>query len=346
MPLNYSFDDLFPQNLRWLLELQERVDAAVNPWGKMQKGLEAAMRLQRLTEGLPKPPAWLDAVGTSNAVALSQRVHAAFQTYNILRVGVPELGGLARINTLGPTLPPSVVDLVANLERTQQSFFQNWASLALAIEQPAWLQQIETLHARFEQLLADLPPEAETGTVEEFAAGASLRTAVFELGTAMLVAPSLASHPQFQAVITSFSDFLAAPAAKDARDWLGSLIACLTFIFYLRDEWRKRQLATATASETALQQERAQNRTQLAMLQMQLARQNNEVRSTRRALKLYSRPAKQATQAGHVPANTELAITCRVRKWLHVVGFDAAGQLQQGWVLEVRLPLGPPPVTA
>ena len=151
-------------------------------------------------------------------------------------------------------------------------FFQNWAGLALATQQPVWQQQIEALQARFEHLLTDLPPDAEPSTVEEFAAGAALRTAVFELGTAMLVAPALASTPQFQAVIYAFSEFLVKPAAKDGRDWLGWLFACLTIIVLLRNEWRKRQSATATVGEAAIQQELVQTRTQLGLLHFQLAR--------------------------------------------------------------------------
>jgi hypothetical protein len=343
MALNYPFDgsfsDFLPNNLRWLVELQERIDASVRPLGNLQKGVEAAMRMQRLTEGLPRTPAWLDSVGLTNAAALSQRVQEAFKAYDVPIINVPDLSGFARQNTLLQAMPPAVTNLVANLERVQNGFFQNWAGLALAIEQPAWLQQIEALQARFEQLLADLPPDAEPATVEEFAAGAALRTAVFELGTEVLADPAAVSPEQIQVVRAGFSAFLTKPGVKDARDWAAWLFACLLFIGSVRDEYHKWQPPTPTVSEVAIQQQLAQSRTQNAMLQMQLAQQQGQVRTTRRPLMLYSRPSGKAPKAGQVPAGTELAITGHARKWLHVSGFDAEGQLQQGWVLEVRLPL-------
>lgn len=343
MALNHPFDgslgDFLPNNLRWLVELQERIDASVRPLGNLQKGVEAAMRMQRLTEGIPRPPAWLDSVGLTNAAALSQRVREAFKGYDVPTINVPDLSGLVRPNSLLQVMPPALLDLVANLERVQNGFFQNWVGLALAIKQPAWLQQIEALQTRFEQLLADLPPDAEPATVEEFAAGAALRTAVFELGTEVLADPAAVSPEQFRVVRAGFSTFLTKPGVKDARDWAAWLFACLLFIGSLRDEYQKWQPPAPTVGEVAIQQELVQDRTQNAMLQMQLAQQHGQVCTTRRSLMLYSRPSSKAPKAGQIPAGTELAITGHARKWLHVSGFDAEGQLQQGWILEVRLPL-------
>ena len=343
MPLNYPNDGRFDGvlgSMRWVLDLQKRLDASMGPLRAMQKGLDAFQKTQQLTSGLVGSLAWLDQLGATQSASISQQLNVAMQALTLPAFpapALPDLTGITQLTVLALMLPPAVSGMLADLARVQSSFFQNWSGLAVALEWPAWVQQLEAMQARFDELLADLPTDAKPADLEELVASTALRAEVFALGNDVLMNPAEANPSRFQAVIAAFSNFLAKPVVKDQRDWLAWLFACLMFIGWVREEWQKMQPAEATVGEVAIRQELAQNRTQMALLQLQVARQQGQVRTTPRPVLLYARPAGKAHRVGRLPVDTEVAIISKVRTWVQVIGFDAEGQLLQGWVPEARL---------
>lgn len=350
MPLNFpnnSHFDGFFGNMRWVLDLQQRLEAGMGPLRTMQQGLAAYQKTQRLAGDMLGSLAWLDQLGVTRAAGISQQMNVAIKALTLPAfpaATLPNLTGFQYLATLGPTLPPTLPGIFTDLARVQSSFFQNWSGLAVALKRPAWVEQLETIQARFDELLADMPADAEPAELEEFAASATLRAEVFALGSDVLENPAGADPSRFQAVIGAFSEFLAKPVVKDRREWLAWLFACLMFISWLRDEWQKRQPPAATVGEVAIRQELAQNRTQMTQLQMQMARREGQVCTILRPVSLYARPAGKAPRVGRLPAGAEVAITGRVRTWVQLTGFDADGELQQGWAQEARLQ--PPAPTA
>jgi hypothetical protein len=333
------FDDLFPK-FNHLFALNDRIQAMVNPLGEMQRAVEAAMKTQRLFEGMVGSQQWLDNIGMTNVMALSARMDEAFKILALPALNVPNAVGIAQLNiaSLVPQLSPEVISLMKNMELVQGDFFKNWTGLASVLEQPGWVKQLETMQARFGHLFADLASETTEAAAEELEASTVLSAQVFALGDEVLADP-VAATSHIQPLIAACAAMLTRALNSKTRVLLQDLIIYLTFIVLMRDKLHEAfpAPATLTVGEVTIQQEMRENRTQTAMLNFQLARQNGQIQLTQRAVLLRTRPAGKAPKAGKLPMATELIVGVRVRAWIQVSGFNEAGELVQGWLLATQL---------
>ncbi|MDO7887682.1 hypothetical protein [Hymenobacter cheonanensis] len=334
-----KFDHLFPK-FDHLFALNDRIQAIVNPLGEVQKGLEAAMKSQRLFDGMVGSQQWLDRIGMTNAMALSMRMEEAFKTLTFPALIVLNAAGSAHLGLASfvPKLSPEVISLMENMELVQGGFFKKWTGLATVLEQPGWVKQLAAMEARFGHLFADLVSEATEAATEELEASTVLSSQVFALGDEILADPVSATL-HIQPVLAACAALLARALNSKTRVLLQDLIIYLTFIITVRDKLHEAFPAPAALSvgEVAIQQEMRENRTQTALLNFQLARQNGQVQLTPRAVLLRTRPAGKASSAGKLPGATELLVGAQVRTWVQVSGFNEAGELVQGWLPAAQL---------
>lgn len=330
-----KFDHLFPK-FDHLFALNDRIQAIVNPLGEVQKGLEDAMKSQQLFDGMVGSQQWLDRIGMTNAMALSMRMEEAFKTLTFPALSLLNAAGSAHLGLASfvPKLSPEVISLMENMELVQGGFFKKWTGLATVLEQPGWVKQLAAMEARFGHLFADLASVA----TKELEASTVLSAQIFALGDEILADPvSATSH--IQPVLAACAALLARALNSKTRVLLQDLIIYLTFIITVRDKLHEAFPAPAAPSvgEIAIQQEMRENRTQTALLNFQLARQNGQVQLAPRAVLLRTRPAGKALSAGKLPGATELLVGAQVRTWVQVSGFNEAGELVQGWLPAAQL---------
>ena len=328
-----QFDGLL-QKFDHLFALNDRIEAMVNPLGKMQAGLDAAMKNLHLADGYIGSRKWQQDLGLTNSLALSQRLNGVFDTLPSPVFDAAQASGLVRMASMAPTLPPHITSLLETLATVEGSFFKNWAGWAASFEQPAWVQRIESMQARFDHLLADLATEE----VDEVAATALLSTEVFVVGSQALADP-LADTWNLQEILAACTNLLAKVANSKTRKVVQEIVVYITFIVLARDEWRKAfpAPATPTVGEVAIRQEVRQERLQTTMLSFQLARQNGQLRVASQAFVLRGRPAGKAPVIGKLPADTELVLGAQVRAWVYVSCFNDDGEPLQGWAVSAQL---------
>jgi hypothetical protein len=72
-----SFDNLFPK-FNHLFAFNDRIQAMVSPFGKMQEGVAAAMKMQQNFDSIIGTKQWLDNIGKTNVLAMSQQMNEGF----------------------------------------------------------------------------------------------------------------------------------------------------------------------------------------------------------------------------------------------------------------------------
>lgn len=334
MPLNSPNDGIFdglPNNIRWVLDLQERLEATINPLGKLQKQLDVLAKLP----GIVPPPAWLDTMQLDHLARFPKQLDEVFQK---LALQTQHFDKLAKLTTL-PQLPAGLLDQMASLGVAQTQFFDKWSSLAVAFERPQWLEKLESIQNRFDERLAALaaaPVEDETAEVES---SVLLSAEVFALGNDVLAMPDAIGSSQIQAVLAACNRLLAAAISPKAKELVRDLLMLLTFIALAHDQWKAAHpvAAAPTTGEVLLHKDAEKEHLQAILLATQRARAAGQLLVATRTIRLNSRPAAKALAVGKLPAGTELTPTGQVRAWVHVSGFDVEGELVEGWALAVYL---------
>ena len=325
MPLNHHSDGL-PSNLRRVFDMQERLEATTNPFGKMQKQLALAAKLPVFAP----PAAWLDIARWDNLARFPKQLDEAFQN---LTQQTRKFTALSQnLASLQPVLPLALLEQVTNLGLAQNRFFGNWSSLAVAFERPQWLQQVELLQTRFDGLLAELA--AEPAEADEVAASVTLGTEVFALGNDLLAAPAAVGTSQLQLVLAACNRFLAATVSPAAKQAARDFIVLLTFLALVHDKWKEMHPVPAApaAGEVLLHEDLKEQHLQVVLRTTQEARDNGQLRVATRTIRLNSRPSAKAPAVGRLLASTELTPGGQVRAWVYVSGFDTEGELLEGWV--------------
>lgn len=354
------FNDLSPK-FNHLFALNDRIQAMVNPFGKMQEGVVAALKMQQNLEGIIGTKRWLDSIGMTNALAVSQqmneglvaRQHLAtlYQPFRNMYSVAEGLSAFSRLITAA-TLPPALQQQSTTLNLVQKDFFQNWNAAAKIADQLWMPAKIEQLQARFGSLFAQLAEaSAEAHTEDEVISTASISADLLALGNEILANQRVTAEAasKLAAIAEGFEQRATAPDAEAttenqiARDTLrvsqqgiriqiiGLIVTALMSILMalLTDYLAQRHDPTAQA---VTQRQFADMQAQLATFATHAAAPILAERVALRSVQVRAYPRQTAEIVGQLRKKVLASVWATQGKWAQISYLDIDGLPTQGWV--------------
>jgi hypothetical protein len=365
------FDDLSPK-FNHLFALNDRIQAMVSPFGKMQEGVAAAMKMQQNFDSIIGTKRWLDSIGMTNVLAMSQQMNEGFiarqhiatlyQPFRNLYSVAEGLSALSRLTTAA-TLPPVLLQQSTMLDLVQKNFFQNWNAAANIGDQLRMPAKIEQLQARFGSLFAQLAEaSAEAHTEDEAIDTAAISADLLTFGTEILASQRVTADAssKLAAIAERYEQRATTPVTEAtaenqiARDTLrvsqqgvriqiiGLIVTSLmSVLVVLLTEYLAQR--NDPADQAITQRQFADMQAQLATFATHAAAPIQAERIALRSVQVRAYPHQTAETVGKLLKNVSASVWATQGKWAQISYLDVDGLPTQGWVR--RNSLGWPPTS-
>jgi hypothetical protein len=354
MPLNSPNDGLFdglPNNMRWVLDLQKRLETTINPLGKFYKQFEHMNRFEHLNrfDELARRvagPAWLN----NSAFTAMQHMATLYKPSpdfaNITK-------GLSAFNQVAASasLPAALKYQSVALDLVQKDFFRNWNTVARVANQPRLPARIEQLQAHFGNLFARLAETSDETHTEEATTTASISADLLAIGNEILtqqrVTPEATS--KLTAIAERYEQHAATSVAGTAQEnqiaidtlratqqglsiqiiavvvsALMSLLAALLPIYLAQQP--------DPADRAVTQRQFADWQAQLTTFATHAAAPIRAERVALRSVLVRTYPRQTAEEVGQLLKGVKATVWATQGKWAQISYLDVDSLPTQGWV--------------